>query len=312
MWSHRISVVVFMKFDQIVAVDNTGLVEEAIHQLDQYSKNKIVVWSDNPQTDDEIVSRVGDADCMLVSWNTDINADVISRCSNLKFIGLCCSLYDEASSNVDVKFARNQGIEVVGVRDYGDEGLVEFVISELIRLCKGIGVHQWKSEPVELTRRCLGIIGLGTTGRMLADRAHAFGMKVIYFSRTRKPEAEELGIAYRPLDQLLNAAEFVSLHLPRNTNILGPKEFSTLGNGKVLINTSLGLVFDKSAFEQWVKVSGNFAIFDGDGAGSNDGNFSKLDRVISTEKVSGWTREARQRLSCKVVANILRFLGGDT
>jgi len=47
---------------------------------------------------------------------------------------MCCSLYDEDSANVDIKIAKLNNIEVRGVRDYGDEGLIEFIISELIRL----------------------------------------------------------------------------------------------------------------------------------------------------------------------------------
>ncbi|MEM9411275.1 MAG: NAD(P)-dependent oxidoreductase, partial [Planctomycetota bacterium] len=301
-----------MKFNRIVAIDNTGLVEEAINKLNQYSETEVVVWNENPQTDDEIVMRTADAECILVSWNTDITANVIERCPRLRLIGLCCSLYDNDSSNVDVEFARSQGIDVIGVHDYGDEGLVKFVLCETIRLCKGIGLHQWRSEPVELTKKILGIIGLGTTGRMLANRAQAFGMKVIYFSRSRKPDAEQNGIEYRKLNQLLRDAEIVSMHLPRNSNILGSAEFSQLGTGKILINTSMGLVFDKLSFVEWVKSPGNFAIFDGDGISSNYDEFTKLKRVIATRKVSGWTQEARQRLSGKVVENVAQFLNGNT
>jgi lactate dehydrogenase-like 2-hydroxyacid dehydrogenase len=60
---------------------------------------------------------------------------------------MCCSLYDERSANVDVKAAGEQGITVHGIRDYGDEGLVEFIFAELTYLFKGLGRHQWKTEP---------------------------------------------------------------------------------------------------------------------------------------------------------------------
>ncbi len=54
---------------------------------------------------------------------------------------MCCSLYDDESSNVAVKFARGQGIVVKGIRDYGDPGVVEFIVSELVRLLHGFGEH---------------------------------------------------------------------------------------------------------------------------------------------------------------------------
>ena len=51
-------------------------------------------------------------------------------------------LYDEKSANVDIETARNLGIEVKGVRDYGDEGTVEFIFAELITLFKGLGKNK--------------------------------------------------------------------------------------------------------------------------------------------------------------------------
>lgn len=300
-----------MKFTQIIAIDRTGLVDDAITRLGQYSTNKPIIHRDIPDSEADVLSRIADADCILVSWNTRIDRRVIEGCPNLKYIGLCCSLYDEASSNVDIAAARERGITVVGIRDYGDEGLVEFVISESIRLCKGLGDYQWREEPVELNGKSLGIIGLGTTGRLLADRAMGFNMRVNYFNRSRKPDAELAGVGYLPLPDLLTTSDIISLHLPKNANVLGRQEFDLLGAGKILINTSLGLVFDKSAFVDWVQHPRNFAIFDADGIGTCADEFLIHQGVIISNKVSGWTLEARERLSGKVLNNLVEFLEED-
>jgi lactate dehydrogenase-like 2-hydroxyacid dehydrogenase len=79
---------------------------------------------------------------VLVSWNTQIRAGVLRASPRLAYVGMCCSLYDERSANVDIEAARDLGITVRGVRDYGDEGVVEFIFAELIGLFKGIGQHQ--------------------------------------------------------------------------------------------------------------------------------------------------------------------------
>ena len=68
-------------------------------------------------------------------------------------------LYDEKSANVDIETARNLGIEVKGVRDYGDEGTVEFIFAELITLFKGLGKNKWRNEATELKNKRIGIIG---------------------------------------------------------------------------------------------------------------------------------------------------------
>jgi lactate dehydrogenase-like 2-hydroxyacid dehydrogenase len=295
-------------FNQIVVVDNTGMHDWAIERLGELSEKPMIKFDDFPGNNVEIIQRIEDADCVFVSYKTRLDKEVLSKCKQLKYIGMCCSLFNSKSANVDIDFANENGITVTGIRDYGDEGLVEFIVSELIRLLKGLGNLQWKSEPVELTLRKIGIIGLGTTGKMLADRLQAFGAEIFYFSRTRKPEAEKEGIRYLPLDELLTTAEIVSLHLPRHTELLKEVEFENLGSGKILVNTSLGLTFSKQAFKKWISDKQNFAIFDGDGAGGFKNEFDKYENVISTEVVSGRTKEAYARLSQKVISNVEVFI----
>lgn len=297
-----------MEFNKIVCIDKTGLEPWTIEELKKYSIKPIEVFDDYPESDNEIINRIKGADCILVSWNTQISKKVIENSKQLKYIGMCCSLYDENSANIDIKIARVNNIEVRGVRDYGDEGLIEFIISELIRLLKGLGEHQWRNEAVELTQRKIGIIGMGTTGRMLAKIASAFGMKVYYFSRSRKMDIEKEGIEYLPLNELLKTVEVISTHLPKNTVILGKDEFDLFGDGKILINTSLGTPFEVPAFLEWIQRKGNYAIYDEDGAGSYKNEFEKCSNIILSKKVAGWTKEARERLSIKVLKNIQEVL----
>ncbi len=222
---------------------------------------------------------------------------------------MCCTLIDEKSANVDIAATRERRIEVLGVRDYGDEGVIEFIISELVRLLKVTGQHQWKPVDLELTGQKLGIIGMGTLGTMLARAAQLFGMEVYYFSRTRKPDVEERGATYLELDQLLQEVDIISTYLPRNTVILMNK-LKLFGTGKILINTSLGPTFDVQEFCQWIQEPGNYAIFDGDALEGHRDELVKYPRVIYTDKVVGWTQQAKERLSQKVLENIHSSLKG--
>ncbi|MEO1052232.1 MAG: NAD(P)-dependent oxidoreductase [Bacteroidota bacterium] len=296
-----------MKFSKIVCIDETGLTDAAIDALCQFTE-EIDRYSDIPANNEVIIERAQDADVILVSWNTTIDAEVIAACEKLKYIGMCCSLYDADSANVDIKAAQHHGITVKGVKDYGDEGVVEFIISELIQLLKGLGQHQWKPEPVELTGRKLGIIGMGKTGSMLADAALAFGMEVYYYSRTRKTAIEAKGIGYLPLDDLLSTSDIISTHLPKHTTILNQQHFSMLQPGAIIVNTSLGPTFHVPSFLAWVGQSGNYAILDADGASGYTDLFNDTAGVILSDKVAGWTSEARNRLSRKVVDNIRTYL----
>lgn len=297
-----------MKFRKIVCVDKTKLQPWALKELQEQSEQEIEVYNDYPTSKEEVLERIGDADAVIVSWQTELDKELLQKCENLKYIGMACSLYDDASANVAVEFARNRGITVEGIRDYGDPGVAEFIISELIRLLHGFGERQWQEMPQELTGRKIGIVGLGTTGKLLAKCLLPFGAELYYFSRSRKTNWEERGVKYLPLQELLQTVEIVSFHLPKNTILLTPSEFDLFGTGKILINTSLGLPFEKEAFEQWIQMDGNFAIFDADGKKELPESVEALSNVITSDKSAGWSQATQQRLSEKVLKNLKDFL----
>ena len=149
-----------------------------------------------------------------------------------------------------------RGIKVLGIRDYGDRGVVEYVLHELTGILHGFGMPMLRDEPVETTGLKAGIIGLGVSGKMIADALQFMGADIAYYSRTRKPDAEAVGMAYKPLAQLLTESEVVFTCLNKNVLLLGKDEFAQLGAGKVLFNTSIGPGFDSAALEQWLALPG--------------------------------------------------------
>lgn len=295
-------------FEKIVIVDPTGLNRIAFERLHAFAKG-VAAFDDIPRTEEELIRRIGDADCVLVSYNTPIGRSVIEACPRIRYIGMCCSLYSESSANVDIAAAREQGITVLGIRDYGDEGVVEYVISELVRLLHGFGRRQWKPQVYELTGQKVGIIGLGRTGKMIADALRFLGMEVFYYSRNRKPEAESEGIMFRPLPELLREVDIVCTCLPRNTIVLGDEEFHLFGNRKILINTSVGPTCRIPDLQKWlIGHTQNFYLCDGVGMGNHAEALIRFDNVLYTKKVSGHSVQCMDRLSTKVVANIESFL----
>lgn len=299
-----------MTFQKIIFIDSCGLTLPVLEQIARLSKEPIQMYSDFPETDSEILNRIGDADCILVSWQTKVNAEVIKASPNLKYIGMCCSLYDEKAANVDIVQARKQGIVVKGVRDYGDDGTLEFIFAELIFLMKGLGNRRWQTENRELRGKTMGIIGMGTLGTMVARTARHFGMKVYYFNRSRKPELEAEGFEFLAVNDLLATCDVISTHLPKNSNVLGALEFRNKKPNSILVNTSIGLTFDKNAFLDWIFGDpSSFAIFDSPGVGEYQEEFSRFPNVIISDRSSGFTVEAQSRLSEKVLANMMEFLG---
>lgn len=296
-------------FKKIVAIDNVGLNKWGENELQNYSK-EVKLYYDTPQDNSEIIKRIEDADCVLVSYTTNIDKEVIENCPSIKYIGMCCSLYDEKSANVDISCAKEKGITVLGIKDYGDEGVVAYTVSELLRLMHGFGQSQWKVRPSELTNEKVGIIGLGTTGYMVAKALQAFGADIYYYSRTRKPNAEAEDMKYLPLHDLLKTVSILSTNLNKNTVLLYEDEFKAFGHGKILINTTLGPTFSVEALKNWLNNGDNYYLSDGAGI-MNCGELRELKNVIVVDKVSGSSYQCTERLSKKVLDNIKNYLSNS-
>jgi lactate dehydrogenase-like 2-hydroxyacid dehydrogenase len=299
-----------MIFRKITIIDPCGLTDPETEKISLLSKEKITAYNDVPGNDDEIINRIGDSDCILVSWRTRISAETLRAAPSLKYVGMCCSLYNEKAANVDIASAKQLGITVRGVRDYGDEGTVEYIFAQLIYLFKGLGKIKWRSESTELKGKSIGIIGLGTLGKMVSKTAFHFGMKGYYFSRNRNYALEKKGITFLPMNELLESCDIISTHLPKNTIVLTEKEFKIKKPNSVLVNTSLGLTFEKEPFLKWITSDKtSFAIFDSDGAGNFRNEFSAYENIVLSTESAGFTAEARKRLSEKVLLNLKDYTG---
>ena len=178
-----------MKFKKLVAIEPVSLIPSAEKKLYEYAE-EVIMYNDIPSDDDEIASRVGDADAVLLSYTSRLEKPALEKCPNVKYIGMCCSLYSPESANVDIRYAQSRGITVTGIRDYGDEGVVEYVVSELVRLFHGFGQEPWEDMPREITGLKVGVVGLGKSGGMIADAMKFFGASVSYFARSEKEWAK--------------------------------------------------------------------------------------------------------------------------
>lgn len=295
-------------FEKIVAIEPVSLVASAEKKLQQYSK-EVVFYQDLPQSNEEIIRRIGDGDGVLVSYTTRIEKAVIDACPNIRYIGMCCSLYSPESANVDIISANQKGIVVSGIRDYGDPGVVEYALSEVVRYLHGFGGKQWKELPWELTDLKVGILGLGTTGQLIADGFRAMGSDLYYYSRTRKEAEESKGIQYLEFHPLLEKVDLLFCCLNKNVVLLHEEEFQIFGNHKILFNTSIGPSHDISALSVWLDQGNNEFFCDSAGAiGDPSGELLSHPHVNCMNVSAGRTKQAFDRLSDKVLENIEAFL----
>lgn len=299
-------------FEKLVAIEPLNLIKSAEEELHQYAK-AVEFYRDVPADADEIVLRIADADAVLLSYTSTLDRAILERCPNLEYIGMCCSLYSVESANVDIKFANSKNIEVTGIRDYGDEGVVEYVVSELVRCLHGFGQRPdgspeepWDGVAREITGLKAGIIGLGKSGGMIADALSFFGADIMYFARSEKKWAKDKDYHFLSLKELLSESEVVITCLNKNVILLHEAEFEQLGNQKILFNTGLSPSWDEAPFAEWLDDD-NRVYCDTLGALGNE-KFLDHPNVRCMEVSVGRTRQAFDRLSEKVLANIKDYV----
>lgn len=292
-------------FKKLVAIEPVSLIPSAEKKLQDFAK-EVIMYDDIPSGDEEVASRIGDADAVLLSYTSRIGRAALEKCPNVRYIGMCCSLYSPESANVDIRYANERGIVVTGIRDYGDEGVVEYVISELVRCLHGFEQEAWDDIPREITGMKVGIVGLGKSGGMIADALKFFGAEIAYFARSEKQEAAAKGYRFLPLNELLAQSEVVFCCLNKNTVLLHEAEFGQLGNKKILFNTGLSPAWDEPAFVKWLEGD-NLCFCDTVGALGGEQLLSHP-HVRCMQVSTGRTRQAFDRLSEKVLANIKEYI----
>ena len=296
------------KFRKLVEAGPIGLQPWAEEKLSDYA-DEIIRFETLPESEEELVKRIGDADAVLVRTLPLVPASVLSECKSLKYVGMCCSLYSKESANVDIDWAEKHGITVYGIRDYGDKGVTEFVVYALVRILHGYDWPMWRKRPKEITGLRIGFVGFGTSGQMTARLLKAMGADITYYARSVKEECEKEGMHYLPLHTLLENSEIVITCLNKGVILLNEEEFRILGNGKIMINTSIGPASDMAALKNWILNDSNIFISDtAGGVGEIYQDVKDRKNVLCPDVSAGMTEEAYDLMSKKVLDNIEKML----
>lgn len=295
-------------FNKLVIIEKINVLDEHINKLNDIA-HQVIYYKDLPTSDAQIIERIDDADAVLLSYTSYINEKILRKCKNIKYIGMCCSLYSYESANVDIKTANELGIVVKGVKDYGDEGVAEYIIHELVEFLQGYKEYKWDNIGHEITGLKCGVVGLGTSGTLIAKTLKFFKADVSYYSRTRKQHLEdEYGFTYKDLNTLCKESEAIFLALNKNVFLLQKEQFDLMKHKCILFNTSIGPGFDVGALKDWLKDDKHF--FFGDTLATiGDPSLWDLANTYTINRSSGGqTYQAFKRLGDKALNNIYEFL----
>lgn len=292
-------------FKKIVIVEPVFIEKDHIKDLKKYCE-ELIVYSENVNSEEETINRINDADCVLVSARTIINRRIIENCPNIKHIAFCCSFYGKQFSRVDIEALEEKGITYSYLSEYGDNGIVEYVVAETINLIHGFYGKRLKNEAYDLTGVKIGILGLGNLGTKIARAFRIFDTDVYYYSRTRKKNIEKtLNIKYLELEELFKTVDIISINLNRDVCLIGGDSLDKFGNGKAIINTSLGKCYEIDSLKKWLENKNNYYICDEPSTNDDIKAILNYDNVIYTNQHSGGsTKQCLERATKQILDNI--------
>ncbi len=273
-------------------------------------------------SEDHLIEAIGDAYIVGIRSATNLTARVLENAPRLIAVGCFCI----GTNQVDVDCAQRRGVPVFNAPFSNTRSVAELVLAEAIMLMRGIPARnaaahrgEWIKTAAgsrEVRGKTLGIVGYGHIGTQVGVLAEGLGMKVLYYDIETKLA---LGNA-KPvpsLDQLLESADVVSLHVPetqQTAGMIGAAQLRHMIPGAMLINASRGTVVDIDALVDALKsehLSGAaLDVFPKEPKGAGDGFVSPLrgmDNVILTPHIGGSTEEAQENIGVEVAEKLIRY-----
>lgn len=299
-----------MKIKKIVIPDKNEMLQEQEREIMKLVDN-VKIYNDIPKTDEEIIKRIGDADAILTSWIT-INKKIIDSCKNLKYIGVIATGY----SWIDTKAAKEKGVVVTNVPAYATESVAELVICQIISMLRNTKEADFRCRKgkfmqegllgEEIKGKTIGIVGLGKIGSRVAELANAFGMSVIYNSKTEKNENYQ----YCNLNDLLKKSDIITLHTNSGDELIGEKELKLLKNGAIIVNFGVAGNINEDALIKELESGRLKAILDHYADHKIKAGFIESKNTLLTPEIGFYTKQALQILVNVSIDNLEGFLDG--
>ncbi|MFY9587713.1 MAG: phosphoglycerate dehydrogenase [Actinomycetota bacterium] len=275
-------------------------------------------------TREQLLDVIGSYDALIIRSQTKADAELIEKAPNLKVIGRAGIGLD----NVDVDAATRHGIVVVNAPQSNVLSAAEHTIALLLSQARNIptasatvkagGWERERFEGVELHGKTLSILGLGRIGTLVAQRALAFGMRVVAFDPyVAKARAGQMGVELASsLEEALRAADFVTIHLPKTSEtaaLIGAEQLALLKPTARIVNTSRGGIVDEAALADAIK-GGRLAgaaldVFAKEPPGASP--LFELDQVVLTPHLGASTEEAQSKAGASIAEQVLIALRGD-
>ena len=250
------------------------IMQEALDLVDTVAEME--VWPDEePPSPETLRERSAGADGILTNIMDRVDVALLDASPRLKVISQLAVGLD----NVDVAEATRRGIPVGNTPGVLAKATADVAFALLMSAARRIGeserwvrrgewtlaFHPLRWLGIDVHDKTLGIVGMGQIGLEMARRGRGFDMRILYHSRTRRPDLEaEHGLTYVDLPTLLAESDFVSLHVPlteETRHYIGERELRRMKPTAILVNAARGPVVDSRALytalkEGWIYAAG--------------------------------------------------------
>ena len=279
----------------------------------------------------EVCEIISDADVILQVPGTYITRDMLEAAKKIKLVQFVSVGYDA----IDLKAATDLGIPVANNPGFPSIPVAEHtVMSILVLLKQAAYTHtelfkgNWSVQSEvgpkigELTRKTVGILGLGNIGVEVAKRLKPFGPKIIYNKRSRLSEEVEaaLGVEYVDFTDLIARSDILTIHTPltpETNNLISRDQIAKMKRGSYIINTARGPIVDEIAVADALregKLAG--AAFDVPRYAEGDvskllSNFASINNILVTPHTSAMSPESEERWVQSFTSNIGKLFRGE-
>jgi D-3-phosphoglycerate dehydrogenase len=294
-----------------------GLLTEALQRLEGAGHE--AVRTPYPVREEELLDYLPGT-AAIVSGPDPIGRRALEAAPELRVI----ARFGVGLDNIDLEEATRRKVIVTNATGANADAVADFTFLLMLalsrNLCQAAAVvrqGRWEvCRGVEVWAKTLGVIGTGQIGRRVIMRSQGFAMKVLACDIERDPElVQRYGVRYVQLPELLQASDYVTLHLPRlpaTIGLIGERELAWMKPRAFLINTARGGIVDEAALYRALK-NGRIA-----GAALDvfaeepppPGGMLELDNLIATSHIASSTEEAMGNVGANCLENVLRVLAG--
>ncbi|GII92629.1 phosphoglycerate dehydrogenase [Sinosporangium siamense] len=271
----------------------------------------------------QFLPALAEADALIVRSATQVDAEALAHAPKLRVVARAGVGLD----NVDVEAATKAGVMVVNAPTSNITSAAEHTVALILATARNVAQGhsalkggEWKRSKytgTELDEKIVGILGLGRIGQLVAQRLQPFGVELIAYDPYLPPaRAAQMGVRLVSLEEVLQQADFLTVHLPKSKEtlgLIGDRELHTVKPSVRIVNVARGGIVDENALYSALK-EGRVA-----GAGLDvfakepcvDSPLFELDNVVVTPHLGASTHEAQEKAGTQVARSVKLALAGE-